>query len=59
VGRFLTKPTVANKPTLILKSPPETTGEFEFTVKYYQNGIDLSFFEFKTAGIPEMQIKKL
>ena len=47
----LTKPTVANQMTLILKSSPEITQGFEFTVKYYQDGIDYDYFEFLSQNI--------
>jgi hypothetical protein len=36
---------------LILKGPPELTEGFEFTVKYYQDGIDYDYFEFDTPRI--------
>jgi hypothetical protein len=46
-----TKPTMPRYMTLILNSPPNLTTDFEFTVKYYQDGIDHNFFEFKTYKV--------
>jgi len=45
------KPFVPSQMTLILKSPPDKTSEFEFTIKYYQDGIDYDYFEYKTNKI--------
>lgn len=36
---------------LLLKSPPESSAEFEFTVKYYQDGIDMNYYEFTTNAV--------
>ena len=36
---------------LILKESPEITTEYEFTIKYYQNGRKLDYFEFITNPI--------
>jgi len=46
-----TKPYVPNEMTLILNAPPSLTMSFDFTVKYYQDGIDNDYFEFKTNNI--------
>jgi len=47
-----THPNVPNNLTLILKEPPDVTSEFEFLVKYYQNGIGTNdYFEFTTNKI--------
>jgi hypothetical protein len=45
-------PYVPKELTLILREQPDSTTDFEFTVKYYQNGIDNNdYFEFKTNKI--------
>ncbi len=45
-------PNVPSKLTLILKEQPDLTTDFEFLVRYYQNGIDENdFFEFTTNKI--------
>jgi len=36
---------------LVLKESPEITAEYEFTIKYYQNGEKLDYFEFITNPI--------
>ena len=36
---------------LVLKESPEMTAAHEFTIKYYQNGNKLSYFEFSTNPI--------
>ena len=47
-----TNPNVPSELTLILKEQPDLTTDFEFLVKYYQNGIDDNdFFEFTTKKI--------
>lgn len=46
-----TKPYVPNEMTLILNSPPSLISNFEFTIKYYQDGIYKDYFEFKTNSI--------
>ncbi len=47
-----TNPNVPSELTLILKEQPDLTTDFEFLVKYYQNGIaDNDFFEFMTNKI--------
>jgi hypothetical protein len=47
-----TNPNVPSELTLILKEQPNLTTNFEFMVKYYQNGIDDNdFFEFTTNNI--------
>jgi len=46
-----TNPTRAIEMVLILKSPPDLTSDFEFMIKYYQEGIDYDYFEFKTKNI--------
>jgi len=46
-----TKPSPPVEMFLILNSPPAVNQDFEFTVKYYQNGIDFDFFEFKTEKV--------
>lgn len=48
---LITKPTVPTEMTLLLKSPPNLTEGYEFTVKYFQDGIDCDYFEFKTNEI--------
>ena len=48
---LITKPTVPTEITLILKSPPNLTEDYKFTVKYFQDGIDNDYFEFITAKI--------
>lgn len=44
-------PFVPNELTLILTKQPDLTTDFEFLVKYYQNGIDYDYFEFLTNKI--------
>jgi hypothetical protein len=46
-----TKPSVPDEMTCILKSPPDQTTDFEFTVKYFQDGIDFDYFGFRTNKI--------
>lgn len=47
-----TNPNVPSELTLILKEQPDLTKDFEFLVKYYQNGVDDNdFFEFTTNKI--------
>ena len=50
-----TKPTVPQGMTLVLNSPPTETTDFEFTVKYYQNGVSMDYFEFTTDKITIMK----
>jgi hypothetical protein len=45
------KPLVPNELTLILKEQPQATTDFEFLVKFYQKGVDKSYFEFLTNRI--------
>lgn len=44
-------PGVPEEMVIFLKSPPIVSAFFEFTVKYYQKGIDEDYFEFKTNKI--------
>ncbi|MDD4209657.1 MAG: hypothetical protein PHI52_04890 [Bacteroidales bacterium] len=47
-----TNPTVPSELTLILNHQPDMTTDFEFSIKYYQKGIeDNDFFEFTTNKI--------
>jgi len=46
-----TKPFVPNSMALILNRPPIKSKGFEFTVKYFQDGIDFDFFEFETEEV--------
>lgn len=46
-----TKPSVPFEMTLILRNPPAATTEFEFNIKYYQDGIDQDYFEHKTNKV--------
>lgn len=47
-----TNPYVPSEMALILREPPDLTSDFEFLVKYYQNGIDGNdYFEFVTNKI--------
>jgi hypothetical protein len=46
-----TTPFVTQEMTLILKSAPQTTDEYRFTVKYFQDGVDLDYSEFTTNNI--------
>lgn len=50
---FLSQNPVSTEPDiyLVLKAPPEKTGEFEFTIKYTQDGIDFDYFEKTTNKI--------
>lgn len=45
------RPLVPDEITLMLNSPPDSTTDFEFTIQYYQDGIDLDYFEFKTDKV--------
>ncbi len=46
-----TTPYVPNELVLILTEQPDVTTDFEFFVKYYQDGIDYDYFEFLTDKI--------
>ena len=46
-----TNPYVPNELVLILNKQPDLTTDFQFLVKYYQNGIDYDYFEFLTGKI--------
>lgn len=47
-----TSPAVPNDMTLILKGQPDVTANFEFNVKYYQDGVDDNdFFEHTTDAV--------
>jgi hypothetical protein len=48
-------PSTANELIFILKEAPEQTSNFEFEIKYYQNGIDLNNYNFNTN---EIEIRK-
>ena len=48
---LLSNPTVPNELILILKESPLSTSDFEFTIKFYQNGKDNDYFEFTTNAI--------
>ncbi|MCB0496260.1 MAG: hypothetical protein KDC79_08990 [Cyclobacteriaceae bacterium] len=46
-----TNPTVPWRMFLILKEPPDLVSDYEFLVKYYQEGIDSNYFEFLTDKV--------
>lgn len=46
-----TNPYVPNELVLILNKQPDLITDFQFLVKYYQNGIDYDYFEFSTDKI--------
>jgi hypothetical protein len=46
-----TTPFVTQEMTLILKHAPQITDEYSFTVKYFQDGVDLDYSEFTTEDI--------
>lgn len=46
-----TNPFAPRQITLVLKQQPETDNEFQFTVKYYQDGEVLDYAEFTTSSI--------
>lgn len=46
-----TNPSIPNELTLILREQPDLVTDFEFLVKYYQDGIDHDYFEFTTNKI--------
>jgi len=46
-----TKPSVPGLLVLVLNNPPAKSEAFEFTVEYYQDGVDFDFFEFKTQEV--------
>jgi len=46
-----TKPSVPNTMILILNSSPALSQNFEFTLNYHQQGIDIDFLEFKTKKV--------
>lgn len=47
-----TNPTVPNEMTLILKTQPAITTDFQFLVKFYTNGVEENdYFEFTTDNI--------
>ncbi|MFN6945724.1 MAG: hypothetical protein ACK4ND_12325 [Cytophagaceae bacterium] len=46
-----TTPFVPNELTLLLKEEAQQTTDFEFLVKFYQDGIDKDYFEFLTNSI--------
>jgi hypothetical protein len=46
-----TTPFVSKEMTLILKHAPQTTDEYKFTIKYYQDGVDFDYSEFTTSDI--------
>jgi hypothetical protein len=46
-----TNPFVSQEMTLILKYAPQTTDEYKFTIKYYQDGVDLDYSEYTTDDI--------
>ena len=46
-----TNPLVPREMTLILKQAPQITDEYRFTIKYFQDGVDLDYSEFTTSDI--------
>jgi hypothetical protein len=48
-------PSAAKELIFILKEGPEQTSNFEFEIKYYQNGVDLNNYNFVTN---EIEIRK-
>lgn len=46
-----TNPYVPNELVLLLNKQPDLTTDFQFLVKYYQDGIDYDYFEFTTDQI--------
>jgi hypothetical protein len=46
-----TNPYVPNELVLILNKQPDMTTDFQFLVRYYQDGIDVDYFEFTTDTI--------
>jgi hypothetical protein len=48
-------PSTAKELIFILKEGPEQTSNFEFEIKYYQNGVDLNNYNFVTN---EIEIRK-
>ncbi len=48
---LLTNPEVPAIMALFLRTPPATTDEFSFEVKYYQDGIDIDFLKFVTDAV--------
>lgn len=46
-----TNPSIPIEMTLILREQPDLETDFEFLVKYYQDGIDHDYFEFTTNKI--------
>lgn len=46
-----TTPFVTQEMTLVLKHAPQATDEYRFTVKYFQDGIDVDYSEFTTRDI--------
>lgn len=46
-----THPFVTREITLLLKVAPDRNDEFEFTIKYFQDGIDLNYYEFSTGKV--------
>ena len=44
-------PFIPNELILILREKPQLTTDFEFLVKFYQDGIDNDYFEFSTNSI--------
>ena len=55
VDYLLTKPDVPNQLILILNSKPGQTEEFQFTIKYYQKGIDIDYLEYVTDPVVIMR----
>ncbi len=46
-----TTPFVTQEMTLILRYAPQTADEYRFTIKYFQDGVDLDYSEFTTSDI--------
>jgi hypothetical protein len=52
LGDYLkTNPFVPNELVLILTEQPDSTTDFNFLVRYYQDGIDYDYFDFLTDKI--------
>jgi hypothetical protein len=46
-----TTPIVPSEMTLILKNAPDTIDEYQFTIQYFQEGVDLHYAEFTSNKI--------
>jgi hypothetical protein len=44
-------PNAVERIVLVLKSAPQTPSEFRFTVKYFQEGKGLDYYEFETEPV--------